>query len=160
MKLIYGLIIWLLSLNVGAAIYAGGLSVDGSTHLIVTDTETRTCVVVSPNTRFSWITEPGQLLPILDFVEKYNISDAVGSAAREFCDSHIKYYVAKNWWFDTRPMRDTMFGKTPHRIAVGRQCENRMIKPYSSTDSSRGYLYATNAAGFRGLVVCKKGAEL
>ena len=147
-------------MNVGAAIYAGGLSVDGDrVQLILTDTETGTCISVLPDgDYFRWITEPGELLPIPVFAEKYNARGGVSAAVRAFCDSHIKYYVAKNWWFSTRPMRNADFGKTSQRITVGRECENKMIKPYSATDSSRGYFYATNAAGFRGLVVCGRKA--
>lgn len=64
--------------------------------------------------------------------------------------------VAKNRDYPDRPMKDSNFLKTNQRIKIGKPCELKMIKPYSTTDSSRGYFFVTNEAGFRGLVICKK----
>ena len=64
--------------------------------------------------------------------------------------------VAKNRNYPTRPMYEDDFTHANQRIKIGMPCEYIMIKPYSATDNSRGYFYATNETGFRGLVICTK----
>lgn len=140
-----------------SATYAGGLIINGETRLILTDTETGVCISIPPNDTLSWLTTSDGLLPVLNFAKNHGMEPRAGEVEREFCQSHGKYYVAKNRTYTTRPMRDENFNKTAHRISVGRECENKMIRPYSSTDTSRGYFFVTNEAEFRGLVVCNKG---
>lgn len=139
------------------AIYAGGLIVDGETRLIISDSDTERCISILPDADFKWITEPNKLIDLESFILKYNITIRMSERESVFCDSYMKYHVAKNRTYPTRPMRNEFFEKTPHRIGIGNPCESLMIKPYSSTDSSRGYFFATNKDGFRGLTICSKG---
>ena len=147
MKLI-GLLLIVFSINANSAVYLGGFVVDGNVRLMIADTETNKCVSVRPYGDFKWITSPGELSPLADFSEKYNISNDVNDDEVAFCQSYIQFKVEPNWWADTRPMRDENLTKRTERIAVGTPCENELVKP-------RRYHFATNKDGFRGLVVCQ-----
>ena len=147
-------LLWLIiSFEALAALYVGGVVVDDETRLIISDDETGACISVSTGGDFKWITEPGQLTPVLEFVEKYNVHPNL----TEFCNSSVGWHVAVNRIYSTRPMKDENFNKTPERILVNHPCENTMVKPYSSNDDSRGWFFATNAKGYRGLVICDRG---
>ena len=53
------------------------------------------------------------------------------------CNGFKRAYVAINWMYNTRPMKDFNFNKTDHRIKINTLCESKMIKQYSATDSTR-----------------------
>lgn len=133
----------------------GGLVVDSEIKLIIADTTTNTCAAVNPNKDFTWISELGVLIPLQDFKDKYNIPNKLSPEEFAFCQSYIKYRVAPNRDYLTRPMYDELFIKTKHRIKINKPCEPNMIRAYSARDNSRGYFFATNEQGYRGLVICQ-----
>lgn len=139
-------------MNVIFAVILAG-SING--NLFIKDSVTGTCLSISPNADFSWITQKEVLLPILDFAEKYNVGSDLSEEEKLLCGNNYPK-VAKNSKYETRPMYTPDFSPTKNRIKVGTSCERDMIKPYSIKDSSRGYYFVTNKEGYRGLAICKK----
>lgn len=137
-----------------AEILVGGIVVNNETRLIYKDTETPVCIIAKPNDSFEWVTEKDILIPVKEFVVKYNVANKLTEKESIFCAKKLPI-VMKNSGHPTRPMYHDNFTKNGSRIVTGAVCENGMIKPYSSIDSSRGYFYATNFVGDRGLVICQ-----
>ncbi|MDH3325149.1 MAG: hypothetical protein OEM38_00365 [Gammaproteobacteria bacterium] len=94
---------------------------------------------------------------VLDGTEsnKSNIRTVPFSPSASQSCSSTKITVAKNGSRTSRPMRDANFVPTNNRVVTGVECESTLIKSYSATDSTRGYYFVTNAAGYRGIAICK-----
>ena len=133
--------------------YAAGVLDDNGTRALVISDGVN-CVAVSQGADFNLITTLNEQLPIIEFKKKYNINDITNATLLPYCKTSV-IKVAKNGSYKTRPMRDAAFNKTGNIILIGAPCESEKIKPYSATDTVRGYYFATNAGGFRGLVVCE-----
>lgn len=125
--------------------------------LVISDKDR--CVQIQPDANFSWMPVTQELMTLDAFKAEFGITDDLSDESLRLCKPApiVMPRVAKNSIYLTRPMKNADFTRAPHRIEIGKPCEVEQIKPYSSRETLRGYHFATNKAGFRGLTICKKG---